>query len=152
MAHDELDTKAFEFVFSLTIVVWLLDLSKILPNMYEAIGWLITLAMVILFCVTAQSIKKVNTMINTDENKPYITIQDEKYSGYTDKNLFIGFFCLTFFFILVFFTNNWYLNDYKNVDNSFCAKFLVLSFGWFISGSMDSLIYNINKKPFESEV
>lgn len=149
MAHGELDTKAFEFVFSLTIVVWLLDLSKFLPNMYEAIGWLITLAMVILFCVTSQSIKKVNTMINTDENKPYITIQDEKYSGYTDNNLFIGFFCLALFFMLAVFTNNWHLNDF---DNSFCAKFLVLSIGWFISGSMDSFIYNINKKLFESEV
>ena len=151
MAHDELDTKAFEFVFSLTIVVWLLDLSKILPNMYEAIGWLITLAMVILFCVTAQSIKKVNTMINTGENKPYITAEDEKYSDDAEKYLWYGFFCLIFFFVLAVFTNNWH-NEYKNFDWSFFTKYLVLLVSWYISGSMDSFIYSINKKSFESEV
>lgn len=151
MAHDELDTKAFELVFSLTIVVWLLDLSKDLPTKYEAVGWIITLIMVILFCIIVQHAKKMNSVVNTSKWFPSITIQDEKHSLAVQRHQNIGGVLLIIFLELAIYSNNWHLNRFNEFDYSFFAKFLVLLIGWSSSSMVDSYIYIRNKRPFDVE-
>ena len=144
MAHDELDTKAFELVFSLTIVVWLLDLSKDLPTKYEAIGWLTTLIMVILFCLIVQHTTKVNS--NTIKEYPHLTKQDEKHSHEVQNYIIFGNIILLYFLLLATYLNCWHINKFSEFNYSFLAKYVVLVLGWSLSASTDSFIYNIMTK------
>jgi len=151
LAHGELDTKAFELVFSLTIVVWLLDLSKDLPTKYEAAGWVITLIMVILFCSIVQHTKKVNSVASTMEWFPYITTQSEKHTRVIRNYQHIGGVLLIIFLELAVYSNNWHLNRFNEFDYSFVAKYSVLFFGWYFLSMLDSYINIRNKRLFEEE-
>lgn len=132
--YNKLDTKAFELVFSLTIVVWLLDLSKSLPPILEFIGWFITLGMVILFCLNAQLIKEIE---QRNEDKPFISAAHDNFKNEIEKHLRYGIIVITIFLVIIVLAR-W--NNIENLDSSIFPKFLVLYFAWIISATLDHIL------------
>lgn len=131
MAHqDKLDKKSFELIFSLTIVVWLLDLSTALPTSYQYLGWLLTLLIVIIFCVSTQILEII-------ENEPELSMNKENQKGNMDVCIFIGLLFLGIFLLLAYNTI-----EYGPFVN-FMTKIVVLSFAWLSSPTIGSFMYSL---------
>ena len=133
--RSELETKAFEFVFSLTIVVWLLDLSNSIGSPYIAVGWFFTLLLVILFCINIQTIKDMKS--KKDNDNLYVTKSSGISSIKADINLCLGIFILVIFNLIVHLTNN--SGDIENY-NAIHYKFIVVGIAWGFSSTLDGYI------------
>ncbi|VVB90225.1 Uncharacterised protein [uncultured archaeon] len=130
--QDILDKKSFEFIFSLTIVLWLLELSTDLPSSYQFLGWLLTLLIVIIFCVSTQ-------ILEIYEKEPDLSINKENAKGNMDVCILIGLALLGVFFILAY-------NTIENTNGhflNFMTKLGVLSFAWLSSSTIGSFVYSL---------
>ena len=130
--QDILDKKSFEFIFSLTIVLWLLELSTDLRSSYQFLGWLLTLLIVIIFCVSTQ-------ILEIYEKEPDLSINKENAKGNMDVCILIGLALLGVFFILAY-------NTIENTNGhflNFMTKLGVLSFAWLSSSTIGSFVYSL---------